>query len=135
MGTTLAFGAGGKTSLTIVASDPKIVTAPTSKYGKKPVNGRYVTVTVKIKAADDADPDLTHFNPLDFYLVDGSGQRYQRNDGNVSGSVDLDKALHYGDLNGGEQVTGTLSFDAPDGPLRLAYAPNNKVLGYWAVVS
>jgi hypothetical protein len=35
----------------------------------------------------------------------------------------VDKAISHTKLNAGETVTGTLSFDAPTGPLRLAYVP------------
>lgn len=133
LGETAKVTSDGKEAMSITVTYLKQSTKATEKYGKNPANGRYITVTVTAKSTGDADPTDASVNPFDFYLVSDDGQKYQYGAGNVIGSVPYDGALNATQLNPGEQVKGTVSFDAPTSNVRLAYAPMSRILGYWKI--
>lgn len=128
---TFVAGSESRPALTITVAKPVTATGPDSKYGEAPKNGQYVTVTVTVKADPASKTDDTQVNPLDFYLVTTDGSRYERDNGNVIGSVDLDNRLGMATLNPGEKITGTLSFDIPKGAYKIVYAPDSRALSYW----
>ena len=129
--TATAKATGGKGSIDITVSDLKVNTSPTEKYGKAPQNGRFVTLTITAKGSEDAVAGDLSVNPFDFDIVGPDGTKYQHNNGNTIGAIDYDGSLHSTVLNPGEQVKGSISFDVPNGPIRLSYSPGPRTLGYW----
>ena len=106
-------------------------TTPTdAEFGEPPAKGTYWTVTVVVNALPGQAFDI---NPLDFYLRDEAGNRWDAFDGNaIFESTDND--LPATDLNAGERVRGTIVFDAPATATELVYAPELDALFRWKLV-
>jgi len=114
----------------ITARNVRVRTEPDTSLGEAPEFGRFVIVEIDAQATGSGTFIV---GPLDFWLLDADGQRYAYGDGNALFSVGASFA--HAELAPGEQVTGDLAFDAPDGSLELVYAPglDSRVLLSWAI--
>ncbi len=120
--TTITEGAVEVGNLTV--EDVTRSSVPTGKYAKYadgPEYGEFTVVTLRAEGLDNG----WSINPYEFYLRGSDGTRYEPNGGNVIMGMDLDRSFDGGSINAGEQVVGTIAFDAAPGSAELVYDPTD----------
>lgn len=130
-GQTLFFGVGGVPSTEITVESVERYTETRADYGEPPVNGQFVVVTLVVRA-DDTTSELVRASFFDFYMRDAQGNRWDSTDGNGS-REDSDTRIDVVELNPGEQVRGTITFDVTPSANEFVYAPDSRAIGVWAI--
>jgi hypothetical protein len=115
--------------------------------GQKPKNARFVTVYVDVLAYEkinDPSAPLAAISPEDFFMVDGSGKRFDVWNGNSLHAVPKpeDRLQPTKLPNPHDRARGWIGLDVPQGALKLGYITPNGVLspavsrpvfGYWSL--
>ncbi len=96
--------------------------------GSRPKNGRYVQVTISARSTSG----VFSLNPLYFQVTNADGDVFGAGEGN-SLFEDGDRGLHATDLNPGQRVRGTVTFDVPPAAKTLEYAPFGQTLATWSL--
>lgn len=96
--------------------------SPLTEFASRPANGYFVTFKI---AGTGAAGITTSFdiNPFDFYVLEPDGSHYDQSSGNALEN-EPDPQLNATSLNGGENVSGNVTYDVPAPHGELVYAPN-----------
>lgn len=126
IGDSMDISEDGVKVATITLTKVVKTTRPESSFGEKPKYGRFLIVTIQVKALKQFE-----INPFDFYATDAEGTHYEYANGNALFAVD--ETLDVADLSPGEKLKGRIVFDVPKQALSVVYAPGIGSVGMWSV--